>query len=132
MNETSSGCIFLVLQGAALRLCACQLVGTFVHILFFPVVLITQERKLSKSKCSNCHKSPLCLAGYSLRARGTFLAGNIFCHQNMNTCAFSCLQETEKVQLSEAWFCATFQLQRQDRAKLLPCNSAWHLRKQGL
>ena len=32
---------------------------------------------------------------------------------------------------SEAWLCATFQPQRQDRVKLHPCNSAQHLRKQG-
>ena len=38
---------------------------------------------------------------------------------------------TEEAQSSEAWFCATFQPQRQDRAKLHPCNSAQHLRKQG-
>ena len=38
---------------------------------------------------------------------------------------------TEEAQSSEAWFCATFQPQRQDRVKLHPCNSAQHLRKQG-
>ena len=36
-----------------------------------------------------------------------------------------------EAQSSEAWFCATFQPQRQDRVKLHPCNSAQHLRKQG-